>query len=295
MELRLLKYFISIAEEESFTKAAIQLNLTQPTLSRQMAAFEEELGVKLFVRGKRKVTLTDEGLLFKNRAVEILELADKAQKELRGSQENLKGTISIGAGETEGFNDLVPIIQRFHQKFPAVQFEITSGAADAMKEKLNQGLLDLALFIKPVHVDSFESLDLPTEDQLGILACRDAFDEIPQQIHKEDLKGKSIGIPARKEVRDKVITWLGKEQKNVQSYISHNLIGNAAKLLHGNDLYLVTSKGSVQAYDKQRYVWIAMEPSLTIKSVVSWKKSIAMSPAVTAFVNDLKNTYQEGK
>ncbi len=295
MEIRLLKYFIAVAEEESFTKAASILNLTQPTLSRQLSDLEEELGVQLFVRGKRKVTLTDEGLLLKKRASEILALVEKTEEEVKTDQGRLQGTIAIGAGETSGFNDLVPVIHRFHTEHPDVKFEITSGAADAMKELLNEGLLDMALFIGPASLDAFSYIQLPTRDRLGILACKDSFPDKPEYIVNSDLRGKMIGIPARKEVRDKINEWLGKEQDKVQSFLSHNLVGNAAKLMNKDTLFLITSQGSVDAYDPQKYLWIPVKPAVEFDCVIAWKKSTVMSGAVKTFIQELKETHQGGE
>lgn len=295
MEIRLLKYFMAVAEEESFTKAASILNLTQPTLSRQLSDLEEELGVQLFVRGKRKVTLTDEGLLLKKRASEILTLVEKTEEEVKTDQGKLQGTIAIGAGETSGFNDLVPVIHRFHAEHPDVKFEITSGAADAMRELLNEGLLDLALFITPAPLDAFSYIHLPTRDQLGILACKDAFESEPEYIVNSDLRGKMIGVPGRKEVREKIDEWLGDEQDKVQSFLSHNLVGNAAKLMNKDTLFLITSQGSVDAYDPQKYFWIPVKPTVEFDCVIAWKKSTVMSGAVKTFIQELKETYQGGE
>lgn len=130
MDLRVLRYFLTVAREQSFTKAAEQLNITQPTLSRQLAALEEELGAKLFNRGGHQITLTNEGLLLKRRALEIVDLEDKIVSEFKGNNDSIEGKITIGCGEFLAVESLAKICKNYREKYPLVQFAIHTGTAD---------------------------------------------------------------------------------------------------------------------------------------------------------------------
>lgn len=143
MEIRVLRYFLTVVREESITKASEVLHITQPTLSRQLAQMEEDIGVKLFDRGTRKIKLTNEGILLRRRAEEILQLVDKTEKELVEQEEQVEGKISIGCGEIAAVQLLPKIIESFRQKYPRVTFDIFTATADLVKEQMDKGLLDI--------------------------------------------------------------------------------------------------------------------------------------------------------
>ncbi len=156
MELRLLRYFLTVAKEQSFTKAAEQLHITQPTLSRQMAAFEEDLGITLFIRNGKKISLTDEGILLKRRALEILNLEERTLEELKGKEEVVEGTITIGCGEFAAVETLAKICKTYKEKYPLVQIVLHTATADAVYEMMNKGLVDIALFMEPVDTEGLD-------------------------------------------------------------------------------------------------------------------------------------------
>ena len=142
IELRLLRYFLTVAKEQSFTKAAEQLHITQPTLSRQMAAFEEELGVTLFIRSGKKISLTEEGILLKRRALEILNLEEKTLEELKGKEDVVEGNITIGCGEFAAVETLAEICKTYKEKYPLVQIALHTATADTVYEMMKKGLVD---------------------------------------------------------------------------------------------------------------------------------------------------------
>ena len=149
MEFRTLKYFLTVAREENITRAAALLHLTQPTLSRQLMQLEEELGVKLFRRSQHHIVLTEAGMLLRRRAQEIVELAEKTARELRPAEE-VTGRISIGSGDLRSMTYLAKLLAAFHRQHPRVQYEIYSGDSDGIKERIEQGLLDMGLLLEPV-------------------------------------------------------------------------------------------------------------------------------------------------
>lgn len=168
MELRVLRYFLAVVREESVTRAAEALHITQPTLSRQLAQLEEELGATLFLRGKRKIGLTEAGILLRRRAEELIELADKTEQEISAPGE-LSGTIYIGSAETVAAEIFPKLLGEFHQAYPSVQYDLLSGNADQMKERLELGLMDIALLLEPVDLEQYEFLRLPDKDRWGVL------------------------------------------------------------------------------------------------------------------------------
>ena len=156
MEIRVLRYFLAVAREESITKAAELLHLTQPTLSRQLAKLEEDFGVQLFLRGKKGITLTEEGLLLRRRAEEIVELADKTESELSAHEEMVAGEITIGSGELAAVQILPKIFQSFKEKYPQVIFDLYTGNADQIKQRLDNGLTDIGILLEPVEIEKYD-------------------------------------------------------------------------------------------------------------------------------------------
>lgn len=174
MELRVLEYYLMVAREENITKAAELLHITQPTLSRQLAQMEEELGVRLFTRGKHSITLTEDGMLLKRRAQEIVDLADKTRRDLKHAEQDLIGKISIGSGEIKSMRVLADWIAKFHCQHPKVTFDIYSGTADEIKEQLEKGLMDSGLLAEPVDVAKYMFIRLPEKVRWGVIVRKDS-------------------------------------------------------------------------------------------------------------------------
>ena len=154
MELRVLEYYLVVAREQNITHAARIPHITQPTLSRQLQSLEEELGVKLFIRGKTHLTLTEEGLLLRNRAQEIVDLVNRTRAEFK--QEQLSGHLVIGAGEVRSMGLIIKFMKHFIQRYPQVTFEIVSDNTEDIEEAMDRGLIDLGLFLEPVSKDTYD-------------------------------------------------------------------------------------------------------------------------------------------
>ena len=174
MEIRVLKYFLTIAREENITRAAEQLHITQPTLSRQIMQLEEELGVRLFQRNRVNVVLTEEGRLLRRRAQEILELADKAEQEIIQNRETVAGEIGIGCGETRNMECLSRLMATFRNKYPDVVFNIYTANADDVKERLENGTLDFGLLMEPVEISRYNFVRMPLQERWSVLMRRDS-------------------------------------------------------------------------------------------------------------------------
>ena len=167
MELRVLRYFLAVAREENITKAAAMLHLTQPTLSRQLMQLEDELGVQLFHRSRYHIVLTDEGMLLRRRAQELVDLADKTVREFAAQETELMGEIAIGAGESRSMTFLSRAIRTFREQYPKVTFRIFSANADDVKERLDTGLLDMGLLTEPVDVGKYAFCRMQEKDRWG--------------------------------------------------------------------------------------------------------------------------------
>lgn len=168
MDLRVIKYFLKVVEEKNITKAADALFLSQPTLSKQLKELEEELGVQLFTRGNREITLTEAGIYLYNRSKEILSLVESTEKNLE-KEKVIGGTLSIGSGETETFQWIAEILNQLLQRYTEVNVNLYSGNADDIKEKVDAGLLDFGLVIDPVDKKKYDYLPLSQFDQWGVL------------------------------------------------------------------------------------------------------------------------------
>ena len=161
MDIRVLRYFLTVVQEENITKAAEVLHVTQPTLSRQIAQMEEQMGVKLFQRGARKITLTNEGLLLRRRAEEILELVDKTERELAGQDGMVTGTVSVGCGDLAAEQRLPELFQAFQKRYPAVSFDLYTATADWVKDQMDRGLTDVGLLLEPIDMDMYDFIRMP--------------------------------------------------------------------------------------------------------------------------------------
>ena len=194
MELRVLKYFLTVAREGSITGAANSLHLTQPTLTRQIQELEKELGQKLLVRGKYKVTLTPEGMILRKRAQEIVDMVEKTEAEFQAITDTISGEIYIGGGESDCMKYIAEIIKEIQADYPDIKFHISSGNAEDVTEKLDKGLLDFGLIIQPADISKYGSVILPNKDTWGIIMNRESELASKKAIKREDLRGKPLII-----------------------------------------------------------------------------------------------------
>lgn len=295
MELRTLKYFLAVAQEEGINRAAEVLNVTQPTLSRQLSQLEDDLGVTLFIRGPKKITLTNEGILFKRRAEEILSLVQKTQTELCAGDEFLEGTISIGCGEIEAVNLLSPVISSFKEKYPRVKYDIFTASADLTKEKMLNGLIDIGVLLEPVDIERFDFIRFEKKENWVVMMREDDPLAKKESISPKDLQEKPLIFPKRSTVQNEIISWLGEyyDEKNI--LITSNLRTNSAVMVKHGLGYSITIDGiipSIKDSNSVQLVYRPLSPKLTANSLITWKKGQIHSPAVHKFIQLLKNTYQ---
>ena len=280
MDLRVLHYFLTVAREQSFTKAAEQLNITQPTLSRQLAALEEELGAKLFNRGGHQITLTNEGLLLKRRALEIVDLEDKIVSEFKGNNDSIEGKITIGCGEFLAVESLAKICKNYREKYPLVQFAIHTGTADNVLEMMNKGLVDIGLFLEPVNTQGLDYIRMPENDHWVVTMRPDDPLAEKEVITKNDLLDVPLILPERMNVQSELANWFGKDFGKLHIAFTSNLGTNAGVMaLHGLG-YPVSIEGAARYWRNDLVVQKRLFPELKTSTVIAWRRNIPYSPEV---------------
>ena len=291
MELRLLRYFLTIAREQSFTKAAEQLHITQPTLSRQMAAFEEDLGITLFIRNGKKISLTDEGILLKRRALEILNLEERTLEELKGKEEVVGGTITIGCGEFAAVETLAKICKTYKEKYPLVQFVLHTATADAVYEMMNKGLVDIALFLEPVDTEGLDYIRITDCDHWCVGMRPDDPLAEKEFIKKEDIIGKPLILPERLNVQSELANWFGNDYSKLQIAFTSNLGTNAGVMAVNGLGYPISIEGAVKYWREDVLVQRRISPEITTNTVIAWRRNIPYSLAVSKMIEEI-NAFQ---
>ncbi|AGF55558.1 DNA-binding transcriptional LysR family regulator [Clostridium saccharoperbutylacetonicum] len=289
MEIRVLKYFLTVAREESITKGAEILHITQPTLSRQLMQLEEELGVELFTRGKSKITLTDEGMLLRRRAEEILDLVDKTEREF-GEQDNLiTGQIFIGAGETNAMHVLANLIKEFNKEYPQVKYNLYSGNADDIKEKIDKGLIDIGLLTEPVNIEKYDFVRLPNKEIWGVLMQKDSPLAKKENIKPEDLSNMAVINTKRPMVQNEIENWFGTQYEKINVIATYNLIYNAAIMVEEGLGYAICFEKLVNINNETNLCFKPFYPKLETGTVIVWKKHQVFSAATTKFIEKIIN------
>ena len=292
MELRLLRYFLTVAKEQSFTKAAEQLHITQPTLSRQMAAFEEDLGITLFIRNGKKISLTDEGILLKRRGLEILNLEERTLEELKGKEEVVEGTITIGCGEFAAVETLAKICKTYKEKYPLVQIVLHTATADAVYEMMNKGLVDIALFMEPVDTEGLDYIRITDCDHWCVGMRPDDPLAEKEFIKKEDLIGKPLILPERMNVQSELANWFGKDFSKLQIAFTSNLGTNAGVMAANGLGYPISIEGAATKYWREDIlVQRRISPEITTSTVIAWRRNIPYSLAVRKMIEEI-NAFQ---
>ena len=291
MDLRVLRYFLMFAKEQSFTKAAEQLNITQPTLSRQLAALEEELGAKLFRRGGHSITLTNEGLLLKRRALEIVDLEDKILSEFKGGNEDIEGKITIGCGEFNAVEILAKICKSYREKYPLVQFALHTGTADHISEMMNKGLVDIGIFLEPVNTEGLDYIRIQGSDHWVVTMKADDPLAVKDVITKKDLIGLPLILLERTNIQSELANWFGRDFSRLNVAFTSNLGTNAGVMaIHGLG-YPVSVEGAVRYWNRELLVQKRLSPEIKTSTVIAWRRNIPYSPVVSRFIEEI-NAYE---
>lgn len=289
MELRTLQYFLAVAREQSISAAAQSLHLSQPTLSTQLKGLEQQLGKQLLIRGSkgsRRVTLTEEGMILRKRAEEILDLVRKTQAELAQPDEVLAGDVYIGAGETEGVRILAQAAQAVRAKSQAVRFHIASGNGIFVMEQLEKGLIDFGLVYAMPDLAKYNVLDIPHKDVWGVLMRRDSPLAKQRSVRPEDLWDKPLIVSMQGNHHWHLVQWFGRDSNQLNIVAQYNLVYNASILVDEGLGYAITldklmnTKGSSLCFRP-------LTPREEAQACLVWKKYQVMSKASAAFLEQV--------
>lgn len=286
MELRVLQYFLAVVREENISRAAESLHVTQPTLSRQMAQLEEELGTPLFIRGKH-LTLTDAGVMLRRRAEEVVSLMNKIESEFE-EQNEVGGIISIGSGGLSAVEFLLPAMQSFREKYPRVQFQFYTNSAEYVKERLDQGLLDFGLLLEPIDITKYDYLRMPAKEKWGLLLWTDHPLAEKDYITHDDLQSIPLITTDRLSLQNELQHWLGKPFSELDIFATYNIITNVAMLVNSGAASALTIEGAVNLFGSDKLTFKPLFPELSMTSVLAWKKFQPSFGAAGKFLEYLK-------
>ena len=284
IETRLLHYFLAVAREQNITRAAESLYITQSTLSRQMMDLEEQLGKQLFIRGKRKISLTEDGVFLRNRAQEILELMDYTESALRTDEQMISGDISIGCGETIAMDQFAKLFVRFHTQHPDVRFHIHSGDADTVLERLDKGLIDMGLLLGPIRQEKYDYLNMHQKDVFGLLVPKDSAIARQEVVNIDQLKSLPLILAKQTFFGHQELEWFGTDRSALHVVATYNLIYNATFLVERGVGYALCLDRLVNTQGRN-LTFRPIVPELSISLYVVTKKYQTFSPAAKIFLD----------
>ncbi len=292
MELRLLKYFLAVARVKNITRAAEALHVSQPTLSKQLSDLEHELGHRLFDRGVRTLTLTEEGRLLERRAREIIELSEIAVKEIKGEMDEMSGAIRIGAGEVRGMRVVADAVKDIRMKHPSVTVVLKSGNADDVRLYLKRGLVDLALFVGTGDYSDYNVIEIPEPSSWGLLMNDRHPLARKKHIAPSDLYGIPLFAPWRIDLSTAISTWLGHPISDLNLVGEMNLLYNAAFFAENGTAAVLTIDGIIESDPSRHLKFIPLKPRLETPNFLVWRKDIPLPAPTAALIKTLSGAEQ---
>lgn len=294
MEIRVLRYFLTIAREGSITNAANFLHVTQPTLSRQIKDLEDELGQKLFMRGSHNMTLTPEGMILRKRAEEIISMVDKTEEEFNSMENVVGGDIYIGGGETDAIKLVAQVAKDLRSNYPDIHYHLYSGNAEDVTERLDKGLLDFGILIQPADITKYDYLNLPARDVWGVVMRKDSPLAEKKSIRKEDL----INIPLicsrqamSQRSKNEFVEWFGEDFDKLDVVTTFNLVYNAAIMVEAGIGYAITIDKIANTAESSNLCFRPLEPRIDSGLNIIWKKYQIFSSAAELFLERLRESF----
>ena len=288
MELRVLQYFLAVTREQSISGAAESLHLSQPTLSRQLKDMEEELGKQLFIRSNRKITLTEEGMILRKRAEEIMELVKKTEDEITLSDDSIAGNITVGAGETDGVRFLARAAQAVQKDYPLIHFHIVSGDRASVTEDLDRGLIDFGLLFGDIETSKYEYLNVPFQDSFGVLMRRDSPLAEKETITSEDLRDKPL-IVSRQSIHDCTLhTILGCDPEKLNVVASYNLLFNGSLMVDEGMGYAICLDKIINVTGNSNLCFRPLSTKAEADMHIVWKKYQVFTKAAEKYLLQLQ-------
>lgn len=291
MELRLLKYFLEAASELHITRTAERLHITQPSLSKQLGSLERELGRKLYVRERYGIRLTNDGILFRKRAQEIVDLEAKTLAEFADDYaQNITGTVYIGAGETKGVKYIGQVLSEIRAEFPGINYRMISGDYEDIAEKLTRGLIDFGLFVGKVSLKDYDCIMLPECDTWGLIVRSDDPLAQKESITPDDIKGRELLFSHQAQAHGEFSEWLGFRADTLNITGTHNLAYNASVMVREGLGVLITIDGIIDTSKNSGLKFIPLMPAMKAELILAWKKEAILSKAAQKFLQVFKRS-----
>lgn len=290
MDTRLLTYFNTVAKLGNITRAANALHLTQPTLSRQLIELEHTLNTKLFIRGKREITLTQAGILFQARAQEMLALLEKTKKDLIETNTVAAGHVAIGLVETKIAPYIIKKICQFRKHYPQITFNLYNADGDDCREKLDKGSLDLTVLIEPVETAKYFFKPIGQPERRGVIMNKN--DSLAQQevMTQSDLLNRSFVLPRRTIVTNDIFEWLNIHSTDITIVSYYNLLTNVLPLILEENLLTIAVEGALSIRPYPDVIFRPLSPLRLTRHVIAWRKNISLSPTAQLFLDFLNHT-----
>lgn len=292
MEIRVLKYFLAVARVGSITGAANYLHLTQPTLSRQLQDLERELGQTLFVRTNHNVTLTPEGMILRKRAEEIVEMVEKTENEFSSLKHEVAGEIYIGSGETESIKSVANLMREIRKDYQNIIFHMYSGIHEDIVEKIDNGLLDFGIVMKPVDLTKYNAINLPDKDTWGIVMRKDTELADKEFITFEDMEKIPL-ILSRKAFRkptpdNEFYRWFNEKKDSLNIAGTHTLFYNGAIMVEEGLGYMFSLNNLANTSKDSTLCFRPLKTTMEANWCLIWKKYQVFSPAAKMFLEKLQ-------
>lgn len=284
MEIRVLEYFLAVAREQSISGAAGFLHLSQPTLSRQLKDMEDELGKQLFIRGNRRITLTEEGMLLRKRAEEIVDLVRKTENDIRLSDEVISGSVYIGVGETDAVRMIARAAQKLQSRYPSIRYHIFSGDAPDVAERLSKGLLDFGILFDPIDLSKFEHIRMPVKDTWGVLMRKDSPLAEKESVTPHDLWDKPLIVSRQQDETSALSKWMIKPFANLNVAASYNLVYNASLMVDEGMGYALCLDKLINVSGDSNLCFRPLYPGLEAEMNFVWKRYQVLSKAAKKFL-----------
>lgn len=290
MELRVLQYFLAVAREQSIIRAAESLHLSQPTLSTQIKAMEEELGKQLLIRGtkgSRKVTLTEEGMILRKRAEEILNLVQKTEREISLSDQVIVGDVSIGTGETDAVRFIAKAARELYKTYPGIHYHISSGNAQFVIEQLDKGLIDFGIVFGSVDHAKYNFIELPFKDIWGVLMLKDSPLAGKETVSPEDLWDKPLILSQQADNQGELTSWMKKEMSELEIVATYNLLFNASLMVEEGLGYAIGFDKIINTSGSSTLCFRPLSPKREASMSIIWKKYQVFSKACEKFMQEI--------
>lgn len=295
MDIRVLKYFLAVAREQSYSIAAERLHLSQPTLSRQLKELEEELGKTLLIRSNKGVTLTEEGMILRKRAEEIVELLDKTEQEVKQSSDTVSGKVYIGAGETYAIKLIADTARKLQKDHPLVSYSIYSADGADVMDKLDKGLIDFGLIFQSYDTTKYESTEIPLKDKFGVLMRRDSELAEKQELHLSDLKDKPLIVPRQENHSHLLADMLGVEKEKLNITAEYNLVYNGSVMASEGMGYCICLDKLINVTGESNMCFKPIIPEIEVGCNFVWKKYTVFTKPAGLFLSQFKQDVEKLK